>query len=104
VRRCILVLLVLAALLSGACAQSSPAPDGNYIAPIIPEVFETAVFCGNTLELCNPRDGTRLYECEIIEDGGDGRYLHPAFQIYSKDLRVRGSARGSDYRRFDILS
>ena len=68
-RRCIVVLLVLAALLLGACAQPSPTPEGNYSAPIIPEVYETAVFCGNTVELCNPRDGTRLYEYEIIEDG-----------------------------------
>ena len=68
-RRCILVLLVLAALLPGACAPPPPAPDGNYSAPIIPEVYETAVFCGNTVEMCNPRDGTRVYEYEIIEDG-----------------------------------
>ncbi len=67
--RCILVSLVVAALLLGACAKSSPAPEGNYIAPIIPEVFETANFCGNTLELCNPRDGTRVFEYEIIEEG-----------------------------------
>ncbi len=67
--RCILVSLVVAALLLGACAKPSPAPEGNYIATIIPEVYETASFCGNTLELCNPRDGTRVFEYEIIEDG-----------------------------------
>ncbi|GEM_PF-5485123 len=67
--RCILVALVVAAFLLGACAKSSPAPEGNYIASIIPEVFETANFCGNTVELCNPRDGTRVFEYEIIEEG-----------------------------------
>jgi hypothetical protein len=69
VRRCILALLVISALLVGACADHSPKPEGNYIASIIPEVYETASFYGNTLELCNPRDGTRIFEYEIIEDG-----------------------------------
>jgi len=69
VRRCILVSLVVATLLLGACAKSSPAPEGNYIATIIPEVYETASFCGNTVELCNPRDGKRIFEYEILEKG-----------------------------------
>ena len=67
--RCILVSLVVAAFLLGACAKSSPAPEGNYIATIIPEVHETANFYDNTVELCNPRDGTRVFEYEIIEEG-----------------------------------
>ena len=67
--RCILVSLVVAAFLLGACAKSSPAPEGNYIATIIPEVYETANFYDNTVELCNPRDGTRVFEYEIIEEG-----------------------------------
>lgn len=68
-RRYILISLVAAALLLGACAKPPPAPEGNYIATIIPEVYETANFCGNTVELCNPRDGKRIFEYEIIEEG-----------------------------------
>ena len=68
-RRCILVFLVITALLLGACADKSATPQGNYIATIIPEVYETASFYGNTLELCNPRDGTRIFEYEIVEEG-----------------------------------
>jgi len=55
--------------LLGACADKSATPQGNYIATIIPEVYETASFCGNTLELCNPRDGKRVFEYEIVEGG-----------------------------------
>ena len=66
---CILALLVVCGLLVGACSDHSPELEGTYVAPIIPDVFETASFYGNTLELCNPRDGTRVFEYEIIEDG-----------------------------------
>jgi len=69
VRRSILAFLVITALWLGACADKSPTLQGNYIATIIPEVYETASFYGNTLELCNPRDGKRIFEYEIVEDG-----------------------------------
>jgi hypothetical protein len=69
VKRCILVLIVIGALFSSACSNQSPTPQGKYFAPIIPEVFETAYFDEDTLELCNPRDGTRVFEYEIVEEG-----------------------------------
>jgi hypothetical protein len=69
VRRYILASLIIGTLLLSNCADHTPTPQGNYIATIIPEVYETAKFCDNTLELCNPRDGTRIFEYEIVEEG-----------------------------------
>ena len=68
-RRYILAFLIIGTLLLSACADRTPPPQGNYIATIIPEVYETAKFYDDTLELCNPRDGTRVFEYEIVEEG-----------------------------------
>jgi hypothetical protein len=67
VRRLILALLAAAALLGSAC--QAPLPEGKYVATIVPEVYETAVFTADTLELDNPRDGKRVFNWELTEEG-----------------------------------
>ena len=84
-RRCILAFLVITALLLGACADKSPTPQGNYTATIIPEVYETASFYGNSLELCNPRDGKRIFEYEIVEEGTKIKLTN----VETGDTRIR---------------